>query len=148
MTAWVWNCTKQIQCSLIENNLTFCTYTVIVTRIWHMILLQQDYSSHKTRSGIWIGPARHAWIARKHVNGWQHCLPHRGLSWYCPPVLHCSQRSPASGWRTALWTQTCTGCRSHSAASPESLPPPGYHLCWLSANPKYMKLLTRCLWVN
>lgn len=71
-----------------------------------------------------------------------HCLPHRGLSWCCPLVLHCSQRSLASGWRTALWTQTCTGCRSHSGASPELLPPPGYHPCWLSASPKCMKFMS------
>lgn len=72
-------------------------------------------------------------------------LPHRGLSWYCPQVPHCSQHFQASGWRTAPSTRTCTGCRSHSGASLELLPPPGYHLCWLSASPEEIKFMSRCL---
>lgn len=71
------------------------------------------------------------------------CLPHTGLSWCCRPDLHCSQRPPASVWRTAPCAPTCTGCMNRSGASSESLSPPGYHLCWLSASPEYINKLLR-----
>lgn len=94
-------------------------------------------SQDEARDLSWAAIARHAWVTWKHAKQMtaspcQHCrrLPRTGLSWCCPRALRCSRRSPASGWRAALWIQTCTGCTSHSGASPESLPPPGYRLCW------------------
>lgn len=85
------------------------------------------------------------WEQKDTTAGASHCPPHTGLSWCCLRVLHCSRHSRASDWRRAPSSQTCTGCKSHSGASPESLPPPGCHRCWLSASPEEMTAMVRCL---